>query len=197
MASPTTARVALALLTVVATAGLVACSSGSSGKTSSPGSTSGGASGSSSAGGGGASSASAGSGGTKDPCSLASADDVTAAFGGTVAAGVADPNNSSGPTCTFAVTAASFGVDCSVIVDVPSFPSNRDEFNQNENLGGAPETVDGIGDAAYKPEQGSPYVQFIKGATVVDVRLKCTSDPDDQKEEAGVETLAKAIAGKL
>ncbi len=129
-----------------------------------------------------------------DACSLASSSDVTTAFGGSVASGVADTAHHS---CSFAVTAASFGADCTVTVDVPNFPTDRQEFNDNEQLGGSPETVSGIGDAAYKPEQGHAWVQFVKGNNVVDVMLKCTSDPDDQKEEAAVETLAKAIAARM
>jgi hypothetical protein len=140
-----------------------------------------------------------GAGGGRDPCSLTTPAAITAAFGGTVAAGVVDTSMAD-HTCKFAVTGSNLGMDGDVVVFLSS-GQTRNTFNIAKTS--IPETVAvaGIGDDAfYNPHTTS--IEFIKGATTVasvqGVFVAFGGPPvDPAKVKADTVALATAVAAGL
>ncbi|GGF38496.1 hypothetical protein [Subtercola lobariae] len=196
-----TLLVALAAGLVIA--GCSACSSGSSnsGSAAVAGSASSASASSSADAGGGSTPAAAAASGTPDPCTLATAPEIQAIFGGTVAAGSPDTDASQvNPTCTWQVTASKLGGSGEVDIFVPVSLQDATKFGYAKD--GTPGAIDvpGIGDTAFYSAT-TDALSFATGDTVITVQSVFTKGNGNTLDAAATQqkltALATQVAGAL
>ena len=136
----------------------------------------------------------------KGPCSLATTDQIAAAFGGTVSSGGADPADPGGKRCTWQVSGASnLGQDGTVSIFYFAVQSRSAFDTAKSGLSSVTTSVAGVGDDAfYMTSTGA--LQFVKGDTVLTVQGVFGSGSrraDVTAVQADVTALAKTVAAAL
>ncbi len=124
----------------------------------------------------------------EDPCSLATADEVAAAFGANSASGEAGIARN----CSYVLEG---GVAPSV--EVFHFGSSAQwdgvKTGYEENRGGVT-AVDGVGEEAYNPNDAGPYELVVRSGDVI-FAVAVQSGDGGPEVEAAIVDLAGAIAG--
>lgn len=133
-----------------------------------------------------------GRGGISSPCDLADADQVQAAFGGTVALGV----EGEARNCTFDIVGGPV-----ISVSVFEF-GNADRWEPTrqgfvDNLGGVTD-VEGMGDAAFFPNDSGPMALVVQsGGQIFEVSVFTGFEEPTPEVIEAVAELAQTIAEDL
>ena len=131
--------------------------------------------------------------GTVDPCAIVTTDDVAAAFGGSVAAGVINPDNGG---CDYEITGQTNTGPSGVLTQV-SIEFTGAEFGSYERAKVVfPDVVkvDGVSSEAYYLSFGSQLHVNIGGQELV---ISGLFPGDDTAVQAEVIAFGKTVVGKL
>jgi hypothetical protein len=142
----------------------------------------------------GSSSAGAGSGGaSKDPCSIVTTDDVVAAFGGTVAAGVANSDNGG---CDYDISGTTKTGPVGIFAQISIGYGRSDYISATEEKQVFPELVEvpGVGDAAWCLAFGHQLHVSFKGTELL---ISGSLPGDATAIQAEIVGFAKVVTSKL
>ena len=131
--------------------------------------------------------------GTVDPCAIVTTDDVAAAFGGSVAAGVTNPDNGG---CDYEITGETNTGPSGILTQV-SIEFTGADFNPYEKAKVVfPDLVkvDGVGSEAYYLSFGSQLHVNIGGQELV---ISGLFPGDDTAVQAEVVAFGKTLVSKL
>ena len=131
--------------------------------------------------------------GTVDPCAIVTTDDVAAAFGGSVVAGVTNPDNGG---CDYEITGETNTGPSGILTQV-SIEFTGADFNPYEKAKVVfPDLVkvDGVGSEAYYLSFGSQLHVNIGGQELV---ISGLFPGDDAAVQAEVIAFGKTLVGKL
>ncbi|MEO8265557.1 MAG: hypothetical protein ABI706_08610 [Ilumatobacteraceae bacterium] len=131
--------------------------------------------------------------GTVDPCSIVTIDDVAAAFGGSVAAGVINPDNGG---CDYEITGQTNTGPSGILTQVSIEFTGADFGSYEKTKVVFPDVVkvDGVGSEAYYLSFGSQLHVNIGGQEMV---ISGLFPGDDTAVQAEVVAFGKTVVGKL
>ncbi|CAN5581690.1 hypothetical protein BH10ACT2_BH10ACT2_15270 [soil metagenome] len=136
----------------------------------------------------------AGSGGAPtDACSIVTTDDVVAAFGGTVAAGVINPDNDG---CDYEITGTTNTGDVGIFAEVSVEYGQSDYITATEAKVVFPELVEvpGVGDEAWYLEFGNQLHVSLRGTELL---VSVILPGDAAAIQAEVVAFTKVVVGNL
>ena len=128
-----------------------------------------------------------------DSCAIVSADDVAAAFGGTVAPGVADPDNGG---CDFDISGTTKTGDVDIFAQISVQYGQTDYIDAAEENNVAPELVEvtGVGDAAWYLDLGHQLHVSVNGTELL---VYGSLPGDDAAIQSELVEFATAIIANL
>jgi hypothetical protein len=131
--------------------------------------------------------------GNVDPCSIVTTDDVAAAFGGSVAAGVINPDNGG---CDYEITGQTNTGPSGVLTQVSIEFTGADFGSYEKTKVVFPDVVkvDGVGSEAYYLSFGSQLHVNVGGQELV---ISGLFPGDDTAVQAEVIAFGKTVVGKL
>jgi hypothetical protein len=130
--------------------------------------------------------------GDVDPCAIVTTDDVAAAFGGTVAAGVVNPDNGG---CDYEITGTTNTGDSGVLTQVSiEFTGDYQSFEHAKVVFPDIEKVDGLGNEAWYYSFGSQLHVNLGGQEMV---ISGLLPGDDAAVKAEVIAFGRTVTGKL
>ena len=131
--------------------------------------------------------------GAVDPCAIVTTDDVAAAFGGSVAAGVINPDNGG---CDYEITGQTNTGPSGILTQVSIEFTGADFGSYEKTKVVFPDVVkvDGVGSEAYYLSFGSQLHVNIGGQELV---ISGLFPGDDTAVQAEVIAFGKTVGGKL
>jgi hypothetical protein len=130
--------------------------------------------------------------GNVDPCSIVTTDDVAAAFGGTVAAGVINPDNGG---CDYEITGQTNTGPSGVLTQVSiELAGDYGSYDKSKVIFPDIEKVDGLGSEAWYYSFGSQLHINLGGQALV---ISGLFPGDDSAVKAEVIAFGTTVVGKL
>ena len=130
--------------------------------------------------------------GAADPCAIVTTDDVAAAFGGTVAPGVVNPDNGG---CDYEITGQTNTGDSGILTQVSiAFSGEYQSFDETKVVFPDIEKVDGLGSEAWYYTFGSQLHINLGGQELV---ISGLIPGDDAAVKAEVIAFGQTVTGKL
>jgi hypothetical protein len=130
--------------------------------------------------------------GAVEPCAIVTTDDVAAAFGGTVAPGVVNPDNGG---CDYEITGTTNTGDSGILTQVSlEFTSNYQTYDQAKVVFPDIEKVDGLGSEAWYLTFGSQLHINLGGQELV---ISGLFPGDEQAVKAEIIAFAHTVTEKL
>ena len=130
--------------------------------------------------------------GAVDPCAIVTTDDVAAAFGGSVAAGVTNPDNGG---CDYEITGQTNTGPSGVLTQVSiTFGGDYGSYDRAKVVFPDVEKIDGLGSEAYYLSFGSQLHINVGGQDLV---ISGLFPGDDKAVQAEVVAFGTTVVGKL
>lgn len=130
--------------------------------------------------------------GAVDPCAIVTIDDVAAAFGGTVAPGVVNPDNGG---CDYEITGTTNTGDSGILTQVSiEFTGDYQSFDETKVVFPDIEKIDGLGSEAWYYSFGAQLHINVGGQELV---ISGVFPGDDAAIEEEVIAFGHTVTGKL